>query len=119
MFLEVELDPMFLEVGPETTIDLVTGLPGVGVLIHIIMILLHREGRVMTVGMVFHTEAGDLKGTEVIMARPAANHVNAVKGQIMPPARVGRKPLFLASRYPPINPAVKLTSFFRQSQTIT
>ena len=76
----------------------------------------------MTAGIAFQTEAGvlaDLKEAEVVMARPAANHVNAVKGQTMPPAHVGRKPLFLASRYPPINPAVKLTSFLRQSQTIT
>ena len=71
MFLEVELEPMFLEVGQETTIDLVTGLPEVGVLIHTIMILLHREGRIMTVGIAFQIEAGIIAGfkeAEVVMA---------------------------------------------------
>ena len=67
----IELEPMFLEVGLETTIDLVIGLPEVGVLIHTIMILLHREGRIMTVGIAFQIEAGIIAGfkeAEVVMA---------------------------------------------------
>ena len=71
MFPEVGLEPMFLEVGLETTIDLVIGLPEVGVLIHTIMIPLHREGRIMMVGIAFQIEAGiiaDFKEAEVVMA---------------------------------------------------
>ena len=70
MFLEVGLEPMFLEVGLEPTIDLVVGLPEVGVLIHTIMIPLHREGRIMTVGIAFQIEAEIIPGfkeAEVIM----------------------------------------------------
>ena len=70
-FLEVELEPMLLEVGLETTIDLVIGLPEGGVLIHTIMILLHREGRIITVGIAFQIEAEIIAGfkeAEVIMA---------------------------------------------------
>ena len=71
MFLEVGLEPMFLEVGLEQTIGLVIGLPEVGVLIHTIMIPLHREGRIMMVGIAFQIEAGiiaDFKEAEVVMA---------------------------------------------------
>ena len=71
MFLEVELEPMLLEIGLETTIDILTGLPEGGVLIHTIMILPHREGRIMTVGIAFQIEAEIIAGfkeAEVIMA---------------------------------------------------
>ena len=70
-FLEVGLEPISLEEGLETTIDLVIGLPEVGVLIHTIMILPHREGRIMTVGIAFQIEAEIIAGfkeAEVIMA---------------------------------------------------
>ena len=69
--LEVELEPMLLEVGLETTIDFLTGLPEGGVLIHTIMILPHREGRIMTVGIPFQIEAeimAGLKEAEIVMA---------------------------------------------------
>ena len=71
MFPEVGLEPMFLEVGLEPTIGLVIGLPEVGVLIHTIMIPLHREGRIMMVGITFQIEVGiiaDFKEAEVVMA---------------------------------------------------
>ena len=69
--LEAELEPMLLEVGLETTIDSLTGLPEGGVLIHTIMILPHREGRIMTVGIAFQIEAEIMAGfkeAEVVMA---------------------------------------------------
>ena len=53
MFREATLDPMFREVGVDTTTDLVVGLPEADVLIHIIMILIHREDKIMTVGIPF------------------------------------------------------------------
>ena len=55
--IEAELEPMLLEVGIETTIDFLTGLPEGDVLIHTIMILPHREARIMTVEITFQIEA--------------------------------------------------------------
>ena len=69
--IEAELEPMLLEVGLETTIDSLTGLPEGDVLIHTIMILPHREGRIMTVGIPFQIEAeimAGLKEAEIVMA---------------------------------------------------
>ena len=55
--IEAELEPILLEVGIETTIDFLTGLPEGDVLIHTIMILPHREARIMTVEITFQIEA--------------------------------------------------------------
>ena len=106
VFLEV--GPIFLEVGPGM-IDLVTGHPVVGALIHIIMILLHREVKHMMVGMVLHTEAEDLKGAEVTMTRPTANHAHVARGQITIQIHAGKQQLFLASPYPLSTLAAKIT----------
>ena len=122
MFLEVvALDPMFLGVGQGTTMDLEIGPPEAGVLIHTIMILLHREGRIMTAGITFQIEAGaaGFKEAEVIIARAAAKLVIAVKDQGTPPARAGRQPPSPARNYLLIKPAVKLVSFLGQSQRTT
>ena len=74
LFLEQEVI-MFLEVGlgPATglTIGLMVEHIEVGVLIHTIMIPLHREGRIMMVGITFQIEVGiiaDFKEAEVVMA---------------------------------------------------
>ena len=74
LFLEQEII-MFLEVGLEPTVGLIIGLMvehiEVGDLIHTIMIPLHREGRIMMVGIAFQIEVGiiaDFKEAEVVMA---------------------------------------------------
>ena len=68
--IEAELEPMLLEVGIETTIDSLTGLPEGDVLIHTIMILPHREARIMMVEITFQIEAEIMAGleAEIIMA---------------------------------------------------
>ena len=66
MFLEVGLGPAI-----DLTIDLMVEHIEVGVLIHTIMIPLHREGRIMMVGIAFQIEAGIIAGfkeAEVVMA---------------------------------------------------
>ena len=122
MFREVVLDPMFREVGVETTTDLVVGLPEADVLIHIIMTLIHREDKIMTVGIPFQVEAEimvDFQGAEVIITRAPVKHAIAVKNQGMLPTRAGKQLTFQVNNYPLKNPAVKLVRFLRQSQMTT
>ena len=74
LFLDKEII-MFLEVGLEPAVGLIIDLMvehiEVGDLIHTIMIPLHREGRIMMVGITFQIEVGiiaDFKEAEVVMA---------------------------------------------------